>query len=664
MAGGFVLACTIAWAPLALKGRELRRRDKRLERANWLPPHSETDRVALANRLARRAERRHTGGVRGLLARRAWDRLVRAGDAGDPAASEAVWHAWVRHPDDERGELLVRWGGSQAITDLIWAAVEPGQSNWAALGAFCASHDLAPDDPVRRAGFFALTGQPEQQRALDPDAALLATAYQAADPRTQAALREALAGAGDLDIVRVVARAGSQAADMTVTEREYLAGQLADRRDWAALWRLAQDLPPVDAVAAVHQIDERWRPAGQRERDLFGLLARAGPDKVRSAREALCADGATRIEVPGLMVAGALSANGRRLAVMHRDFSLVPAATKISVFELPLGRPTMQYSTTIESVGLLAYAGKMLIAVDSSPAASLLYRCPDGQPMELAFRDPYRIQAIATRSRGFAAVGYAGGLGFHHDNGTRFRIHCLRWGHQTIITADRDSGRLAVAHGQEVTLLEARHARRVRAARQTLTQISQVTGICFHGPDRVITTNPWEISQWRVDAVQHPPFSLQVERRLRHACSPLLIAARNEVCILDDHGEVAYFDADTLEPTDRRRELTGRTGELLWSSPGNICHALGGHGFVDVVTREQMAMQALADRPQSAWVPADLATALKAAPIAARCPAARPLQDVLLGCLEYRFGDEVRLGRRTVAMGDDDIGISSIPREG
>ncbi|MFV2176423.1 hypothetical protein ACFHW2_02705 [Actinomadura sp. LOL_016] len=70
---------------------------------------------------------------------------------------------------------------------------------------FCAEHGLAPADPPRRAVFFLLTGRPEQYRALDPDGSLLALAYAAAPKPERARLREAMAEAGDLGLVGVIA---------------------------------------------------------------------------------------------------------------------------------------------------------------------------------------------------------------------------------------------------------------------------------------------------------------------------------------------------------------------------------------------------------------------------------------------------------------------------
>ncbi len=103
--------------------------------------------------------------------------------------------------------------------------------------------------------------------------------------------------------------------------------------------------------------------------------------------------------------------------------------------------------------------------------------------------------------------------------------------------------------------------------------------------------------------------------------------------------------------------LTGRSGTLLLSSPGTAWHVLGGNWFVDVVTSESLALQGIGDRPQPAWRPADLIAAQNAASIVQGNPDTRPWYDLLLACLEHRFGGDVRLGHRLLDFGDDEVRI-------
>jgi hypothetical protein len=52
---------------------------------------------------------------------------------------------------------------------------------------------------------------------------------------------------------------------------------LSDRRDWAGLLRLAMELPVRDAVVIRRWFSPWWRPAGERDRRAYSLLARARP---------------------------------------------------------------------------------------------------------------------------------------------------------------------------------------------------------------------------------------------------------------------------------------------------------------------------------------------------------------------------------------------------
>ena len=62
-------------------------------------------------------------------------------------------------------------------------------------------------------------------------------------------MRQALAGADDLDLVRAIAGAGRGAvAAVTPWEASYLGGQFAVRRDWAGLLQFALGLPLAAAA--------------------------------------------------------------------------------------------------------------------------------------------------------------------------------------------------------------------------------------------------------------------------------------------------------------------------------------------------------------------------------------------------------------------------------
>ncbi|WP_210590400.1 hypothetical protein [Streptomyces sp. GESEQ-35] len=190
--------------------------------------------------LLRRAARRRTDGSRGIQARRAWRRLVRACAAGDPVAHEAVRTAEL--PDTDVLELLA----------------------------------AGPVEPADRAAYLTLIGQRAQRQALDPDGEQLALAYWAATVETRGRLRAAMAAEGDGEAVRVVV--GSEQRDsvaaMSYEDLDHLGRRLVEHGRFDELRRLSLDLPVAKAVMAARLLPEA-------ERGATALVALAG----RSARE-------------------------------------------------------------------------------------------------------------------------------------------------------------------------------------------------------------------------------------------------------------------------------------------------------------------------------------------------------------------------------------------
>ncbi|MDO0931124.1 hypothetical protein QQY66_05300 [Streptomyces sp. DG2A-72] len=216
-----------------------------------------------AARLTELAARRRGDGSRGLRARRAWRQLVRACAAGDPAALEAVRAAAGDLPEPDVLDLLA----------------------------------VGPQEPAGRAAYLTLLGQREQRQAMDPDGALLALAYRAAEPDVRERLRRAMAAAGETDVIRVVVTGDrrDRMAEMTDDELDYLAHELAEHRRWDELRRLALDLPLAKATATA-----RVLPADERGA-LLTTLAEISPEQLAATIERLprksvisCAGGSGR----------------------------------------------------------------------------------------------------------------------------------------------------------------------------------------------------------------------------------------------------------------------------------------------------------------------------------------------------------------------------------
>jgi hypothetical protein len=603
----------------------------------------------LVRRKVRRAGWRHLSGVRGRRGRRAWRQLMSARSSDHAMLADALWPSWIRDPDDDGWALLCRWRPAQARADLIAAATtvavstarHPGGGPRAALPAFCARHGLAPDDPAERVRFHVLTGQAQQRRALDPDGAVLAAAYRTAEPLMRAALREGLAGEGDLDALRLVVagtRTAPRAADMTADERDYLTGQLASRRDWATLLDLAKELPAAEAAAAAALIDPGWRPDRQRDRELLAMLTEIAPAPLRYARAALGSAGPARIEVPGRVVAGALSAGGERLAVATVDAD--PDAVVISRYGLPGGRLVARHRIPRCDVTALVYTGaRELIVVAASasdylPAdATRMYHLGAGHRARLVARENTGTLAAVACRRGFATVSAHGFLHAYHAPGrlpapgmwlgwSLFRDFSVT---SACAAAHLASGRIAVTStsraGEHLLLmLDMRREAGVHSVRIQLP--ATAGGVCFHDREHVIVASPGHVQRWEVNGWDD--YRCTIIGSLRGARDLVLVSGRDEVCALDDSGAVSYLRARSLEVVHAPRGLSGMRGTALWGAAGSASHALGGDGAVHVVTGELLALQELADRPMTAWQPADAGTLARAEAVVARCPAARP----------------------------------------
>ncbi|MGW0824426.1 hypothetical protein [Streptomyces sp. NPDC002845] len=204
-----------------------------------------------AARLLRRASPRRADGSRGLRARRAWRRLVRACAAGDPAAQEAVRAAEL--PESDVLELLA----------------------------------VAPAEPADRAAYLTLIGQAEQRHSLDPDGSLLALAYRAAPPEVRERLRAVMAAEGDAEVIRVVVTGErrDRIAEMSYDELGYLGHHLAEHQRWDELRRLALDLPLAKAAAAARLLPGHQR-TGERGA-LLTALAEFPPERLAATVEKL-----------------------------------------------------------------------------------------------------------------------------------------------------------------------------------------------------------------------------------------------------------------------------------------------------------------------------------------------------------------------------------------
>jgi hypothetical protein len=626
-----------------------------------------------AARLARRAGRLRGGGSRAPLAWRAWRILADAGDRGDQAAIDAVWQAWLSYPDDERWQVLCRWREPRAMAAAVFAAAtDPARSpaSRAAIGAFCAGDRMAPDDPAERALFLVLCGRSAEHRAADADVSLIAAGYLAAGDPTRSAVRRAMTDADDLDLAHVIADQRNRAEPMTGEEREYLIRHLAGEGDWERLWCLIQDLPLAGAVASLRHFGDEWEPGSAADGALFGLLARADPEEIARARDALDASAVSRIALDAEPTHGAFSLDGRRLAVATRN--------AISVFEVPGMILAERYPLDVSVFGAsrLLHAGDGVIVGGYRGRFDVLMRYAGGRGAIL--RRQACMMLLAPHPAGFVVLHVARGSNqWHREGGYRLELRTVSgeplrdvslpadlgfpgsgrgpW----TVAAHPGTGKIALG-GDRLWILDP-DATRVLASCDSPGPITAGTWI---GSDRIaaaLTSGKTALndslgifrvagSELELEATSDDmpdPGDVHVRYGadlVFHGTDLVFIPERGEIAMLGKHDQqVVYLDAQTLASIDEPRELTGRRGTRLWASPDDHYHALAGPGHggtVQLVDRSLHAVRTLACRPMGAIAPADL----NAVNIATRraSPGFRPLPflELLRACLEYRFASD------------------------
>jgi hypothetical protein len=647
---------------------------------------------ARAARLACRAGRARGDGTRGLLARRAWRILSEAGGRGDQAAIDAVLRYWLHDPDDERWQVLTRWRGAKAMTAAVLAAAaEPLRSpaERAAIGAFCARHELLPDDPVERALFFVLTGRGAEHQAADPDNSLIAAAYEKAHELTRRAVREAMSRDGDLDLPHTIADRRDPARYMSYEECQYLLRHLADEGDWERLWQLIRDLRLAEAVAAMRHFGGGWRPDCDADRALFDRLACADPAKV--VRAGLNASEIIRIEMDDPPTHGAFSPDGRRLLVAtERDGRY----SGCRVFDLPTGTLAERhdYRGGLPPAAVL-HLGRSYVVVGRRQAAG----SPLSAVWELVCYAAGRVDvpywseqpmAVAARSRGFLvadtqeSMRMTRGRTFQAEiTGIRLQLRDLDGnvirnaeivsGHglgsfptrlESALAVD-PTGRWLAIGTQELVVVDLTAERvvaRLPAGRRpSLDRV--IGGACFPRSNRLATID----RSGRVRLYQLDKDRL-VERRARAKVSGaaphdlvFIPYWGGEIAVIDGRKGVRYLDADTLKDVKRTGYFAGQRGTVLFGSPDGRHHALGGTrdtmGFVHVLWSGPDDVAALERRPVGAMTRADLAAVTARLRELGPGAFARPFLDLLRMCLERRFAADTGTDR---ADGPRDVAAS------
>lgn len=263
-----------------------------------------------ATRLIQRATRQRANGSRGMRARRAWRRLVSACAEGSPAAQEVVRARAAELPEADVLDLLA----------------------------------VAPEEPADRAVFLTLIGQRGQRRALDPDGALLALAYEAAGPEVRERLRAAMAAEGDGDAVRAVVTGEQRdrVAGMSREDLDYLGRQLAEHGRFDELRRLALDLPPAEAVAAARLLPPRERTGDTAA--FLTALAERSPERLRATVDRLPRESVTLHEIEASYLRASFSPDSSELAVCYWPWRVRKPKIQVLTIRIGTGGVTREYS--------------------------------------------------------------------------------------------------------------------------------------------------------------------------------------------------------------------------------------------------------------------------------------------------------------------------------
>jgi hypothetical protein len=565
---------------------------------------------------------------------RAWARL--AAGADDPTVRGALLNAWLNDPHEDTWEYAGRWC---TPADVLAAAVDPARpaASRAALGAYCVRTGLVPDNPVERAVFFVLTGDQERYQAADPDGTLLAGAYRNAAEPTREALRHTVVGAGELDLVRVIADRPGRV--LTAAEADYLARQLADAGEWPRLWRLVPAMPLAEAVRAARRFTE-WRPDDEAGQAFLLRLAGTDPE-VLTAPEAV-----TRIRNP-YTSSFSFAPDGTEIAVRYRR------GTK--VFALPGGKLIGNHSGSGYH-NLMALGGATIVYNDGPTAGYPVVRRALGSPAEtLIFDAPganfgrtpdgfvidHRNVVYFGRAEGSWTRTIGGPLSISSSTAAK-----------AMVAADPTSGNLAFRvfdeAGRVLVLVDA--DLRVLASAPLDGPISGT----FCGPERLLM---W---QWgdgrRVELWQRDGTTLVRTARTDLTVYMTPAVGPGRVAIRGPEGLV-WLDAGTLTPAAGPPGFPATDSRMVkFSADGSLLAVVTDRGL-DVHDLPLRHLAALTRAPLSQAPLTDLET-VAALEERRLTPQVGEVVSLLRAGLAYRFGAEVALGSGTpVPGGADDIAL-------
>lgn len=618
-----------------------------------------------AARLARLAEQHRPDGTRGMVARWALRTLVEAADRGEQAAAEALWQVWLGHPENGLWQRLTGWLHQAVLAEqALEAAVEPARpaASRQAIGAFCTHHGILPDGPLQQTVFHLLAGQTEQHRALDPDGSLLADAYRAASGETREALRQAMVGSGDLDMVRVVVGdRRDRGADLTAAEAGDLARHLAAGGRWEELWRLALEVPIVLAVSIVG-LFRGWEPDGEEARRLFRRLADPRARLAATRLEPTIRH--VRINPPSHFPRLSVAPDGSRVAVLCAEH-LLERGPLLQVYELPGG--TLAWSRELvgmqpSSHHVLQLDGVVVVTDDHWAGHFRRFLKVSDGGQELTYSCPYASQDELVRlPDGFVAtaldrivLGSATGEVTRTLPLSDLSVHATGRGHR--LASWPRAGRFAIG-GRRLALAD-QDARLVAVS----SRATDVSSVAFTGPDTLVTSERAtdehvSLTCWTRDGDELVPARSTTRRTAAWRPALAVIPALGRI-IMSGPDLVAglWLEQDTLAPAEPPvgfRDVPAHS--LEWQGGWVAVHRRPGLDLYRFAPAPELLEPMT--RPMGTMRPGELASVASAEQEVGD-PDHRLLLGLVRACLEHRFATEVEIAPGwPVLPGEHDIRI-------
>lgn len=272
-------------------------------------------------------------------------------------------------------------------------------------------HGCKPIDVRYRALLYFLTEQWEEYEILDFDMSLLSSSFEHGGKELRSRIADTARRSGRLELVELVAgvRHKRCMGEMTIREWEVTLAILDDRRDWVAMWRLAQSAPAVWAATALRRLaDVDWRLRQGEETVGFEHLLRLSRELKDEAPILGMVDSPT----------ARFQAHGRRVSRLivnsYFDRTLASASWDgtVRLWSMPDGKLLGSFAAHRHPVTALAASpdGSVLVTGCGAEECVIVRSMPEGSREKILPGHSRGVSCLAMSSDGrlVAAGGYDG----------------------------------------------------------------------------------------------------------------------------------------------------------------------------------------------------------------------------------------------------------------